>query len=222
MQILRRVLIDARKRVLVSLVIAIPIFCLLRPQLRLSTDLIATWDVFAFCVLVMAWATIWTTPRSELGARAKQQDVGRVAISALVVVAACTALLAVVFLIHTSHNESRGQITAHLILALSTVALSWLVLHTVYALHYAHSFYGDSDGVAGAPYDGGLEFPNEKTPDYSDFAYFSFVIGMTCQVSDVQCTSQKMRRLALFHGVLSFAFNTLILAFLINTTSGLI
>jgi uncharacterized membrane protein len=64
-----------------------------------------------------------------------------------------------------------------------------------------------------APCDGGLQFPDEKTPDYSDFVYFSFVIGMTCQVSDVQCTSRKMRRLALFHGVLSFAFNTLILAF---------
>ena len=222
MRILHRILIDARQRVLVSLLIAVPIFFCLRTQLRLSIDLIATWDIFAFCVLTLAWVAIWTIPRSELRARAKKQDVGRVAIFVLVAAAACVALLAVVFLIRTSHIESRGQLTSHLVLALCTVAVSWLILHTVYALHYAHTFYGDSDGPEGAPYDGGLQFPDEKTPDYSDFAYFSFVIGMTCQVSDVQCTSQKMRRLALFHGVLSFAFNTLILAFLINSLSGLV
>jgi uncharacterized membrane protein len=101
-------------------------------------------------VLTLAWVAIWTIPRSELRARAKKQDVGRVAIFVLVVVAACTALLAVVFLIRTSHIESRGQLTSHLGLALCTVAVSWLILHTVYALHYAHTFYGDSDGPEGA------------------------------------------------------------------------
>jgi len=69
---------------------------------------------------------------------------------------------------------------------------------------------------------GGLIFPGDRPPNYLDFAYFSFVIGMTCQVSDVQITSRRMRRISLFHSVLSFGFNTLILALLINTVSGLL
>ena len=84
-------------------------------------------------------------------------------------------------------------------------------------MHYAHGFYSDGDQSSF----GGLEFPNEKEPDFLDFAYFSFVIGMTCQVSDVQISSQEMRRLALVHGLLSFLFNTLILALAINLASGL-
>lgn len=83
-----------------------------------------------------------------------------------------------------------------------------------------HVYYGDSD--EDHKQDGGLDFPNDETPDYLDFAYFSFVVGMTCQVSDVATSSKRMRRLALMHGVISFAYNTFILALLINTVSGLL
>jgi uncharacterized membrane protein len=95
--------------------------------------------------------------------------------------------------------------------------------HTLYSLHYGHVYYGDIDPRA-ATYlaEKGLEFPGNEDPDYLDFAYFSFVIGMTCQVSDVQVTSKRMRRLTLLHGVISFAFNTVILALLINTVSALL
>ena len=82
--------------------------------------------------------------------------------------------------------------------------------------------YGDSDEPGGHQHAGGLIFPGDRRPNYFDFAYFSFVIGMTCQVSDVQITSRRMRRIALFHSVLSFGFNTIILALLINiAVSGL-
>lgn len=90
----------------------------------------------------------------------------------------------------------------------------------MYSLHYAHVYYGDSD--ENKQTDEGLEFPGNQKPDYLDFAYFSFVVGMTCQVSDVQVTSQRMRRLTLLHGIISFGFNTIILALLINTVSGLL
>jgi uncharacterized membrane protein len=88
-------------------------------------------------------------------------------------------------------------------------------------MHYAHGFYSERDGDGEQSTSGGLEFPNEREPDFLDFDYFSFVIGMTCQVSDVQITSQEMRRLALVHGLLSFLFNTVILALTINLASGL-
>ncbi|MGH8575840.1 MAG: DUF1345 domain-containing protein [Gammaproteobacteria bacterium] len=83
-------------------------------------------------------------------------------------------------------------------------------------LHYAHLFYSSTARRPPPHNDRGLDFPGEPNPDYLDFAYFAFVIGMTCQVSDVQVTSQSMRKLVLLHGVLSFGFNTLILALSIN------
>ena len=89
-----------------------------------------------------------------------------------------------------------------------------------FGLRYAHTFYGDPDGPAGPQqHAGGLDFPGGRLPDYMDFAYFSFVIGMTFQVSDVQITSREFRKLVLLHGMLSFGFNTVILALTINTVS---
>ena len=98
---------------------------------------------------------------------------------------------------------------------------SWSLMHTVFALHYAHIYYRKDDDDVGAEDDGGLQFPGETEPGFMDFSYFSFVIGMTCQVSDVQVTSRRIRKLALIHGVLSFVFNTAILALSINIISSL-
>lgn len=104
----------------------------------------------------------------------------------------------------------------HVTLAAITVASSWLLVHSVFTLRYAHLYYGDDRKQTKHP--GGLDFPHEPEPDYLDFAYFSFVIGMTSQVSDVAIGSKQMRRAALAHGVLSFLFNTIIIAL---TVSGL-
>jgi len=138
------------------------------------------------------------------------------------VIAACAALFAVGFLIKAHKSQSGGHFAIHLLLTLCTVMFSWALLHTVYSLRYAHTYYGDSDKTGVQQHAGGLIFPGDRPPNYFDFAYFSFVIGMTCQVSDVQITSHRMRRITLFHSILSFAFNTVILALLINTVSGLL
>jgi uncharacterized membrane protein len=95
-------------------------------------------------------------------------------------------------------------------------------VHTVFGLRYAHAFYGDSDEPGEPRHAGGLILPSGRMPDYFDFAYYAFVIGMTCQVSDVQITSHRMRRLTLLHSVLAFGFNTIILALMINTVSSLL
>ena len=134
--------------------------------------------------------------------------------------AACVALLAVAFVIRGHGSPAHAVVARKVLLGLSTVAVSWFLLHTVYSLHYAHLYYGDSDCDEAS--DKGLDFPGDKDPDYLDFAYFAFVIGMTCQVSDVQVTTKRMRRITLLHGVISFGFNTVILALLINTISGLL
>ena len=216
---------DARHRIVIALAAASAVFFSLRGHGRVST-MIASWDTFAFFVLVLAWVVILKTPQTRLRAHAKAQDVSQLLISVCVVVAASVALFAVGFLLspHKTGPQPRPQphLTVHLILTLGTVIFSWMLVHTVFGLRYAHMFYGDSDDPVEARHAGGLTFPDERLPNYFDFAYYAFVIGMTCQVSDVQITSRKMRRLTLLHSVLSFGFNTVILALLINTVSSLL
>ena len=103
---------------------------------------------------------------------------------------------------------------------LITLLLSWLLIHAVFALRYAHEYYTRSSDAPAL--DGGLEFPQEGSPDYWDFFYFSVVLSMTFQVSDVQITSRKLRRLATLHGMLGFMFNTVIVALTVNLASGLL
>jgi len=198
------------------------VFFSLRNHVRLSTDGIVAWDTFAFFVLASAWLTILTTPQQKLRARAQEQDFGRTVLFVFVVVLACAALFAVGFLVKVGRGEMRAHFTGHLLLGLATVVLSWSLMHTVFGLRYAHAFYGDSDQSGESRHAGGLVFPEKVKPDYFDFAYYSFVVGMTCQVSDVQITSHRMRRLTLLHSVLAFGFNTIILALLINTVSSLL
>jgi uncharacterized membrane protein len=187
--------------------------------LPLSTLSLATYDVFAVVSLALIVIAIAFTTSQQIRTLAQKQDVGRTIIFVVVVAATCAAVFAVAFLIRGGKSETRYHFTLHVFLAAATVVLSWLLMHTVFGLRYAHNFYGDFD--ARSPKQG-LDFPGESDPDYRDFIYFSFVIGMTCQVSDVQVTSRPMRRLVLVHGVLAFAFNTVILALTVNVVSSLL
>jgi uncharacterized membrane protein len=153
--------------------------------------------------------------------QAQRQNTSRWIILILVVASACASLLAIVFMFRGSKNYSETKLTLHIILSLLTIALSWLLIHTMFALHYAHLYYQISGRQSLARLEG-LEFPGTKQPDYLDFLYFSWGIGMTCQVSDVQISSNLLRRLALVHQVLTFFFNTVILALGINILASLI
>ena len=104
-------------------------------------------------------------------------------------------------------------------ICIAGMALSWFLVHTVFAFRYGHLYYGDDEDEP-ANHAAGLEFPKEPAPDYLDFAYFAFVIGMTFQVSDVEISSRRLRRLVLFHGIISFLFNTVILALSISVIGG--
>jgi uncharacterized membrane protein len=152
---------------------------------------------------------------------ARLQDSGRTAIFIFVVVAALASIIAVSALLGSAKDLKGGHLAEYIILTGLTVLSSWCLVHTVFTLHYAHIFYQASDERPDEAEGDGLAFPDEKHPDFLDFAYFSFVIGMTCQVSDVQITSRRMRRLALIHGLLAFAFNTVILALSVNLASNL-
>ena len=109
----------------------------------------------------------------------------------------------------------KPQQAPQLILAVMTIALSWAAIHTTFALHYAHDYYRGTQP-------GGLAFPGDDKPDYWDFVYFSFVIGMTAQVSDVGVTAKVIRRTATAHGVISFIFNTALVALMVNIAASAI
>ena len=214
--------LDAHLRLFLALVASLIGFFLTIGRLPLSVQAIAAWNVFAWSLTVLAWSRILLAGAKTSVQTAKLQDTARFAIFLFVVFAAVASLASVAILIGGAKGLGRKALTEHLLLAATTVVSSWCLIHTVFAMHYAHGYYHDEDEGPGFSSAGGLEFPNEKEPDFLDFAYFSFVIGMTCQVSDVQVSSQSMRRLALVHGLLSFVFNTVILALSINLASGLL
>lgn len=141
---------------------------------------------------------------------ARQQDTGRWGIlwSAL-------GVTAIVMLALATELAGRSGGVAVVALAGSSIVLSWLFMNVMFALHYAHGFYGDY-----GPQHQGLEFPGKERPDYWDFAYLSIVIGMTFQVSDVQITSRYLRRIALMHSVIAFFFNMFIIAVTVNILAG--
>jgi uncharacterized membrane protein len=141
--------------------------------------------------------------------QAAAQDEGAVALLALTV-AAAAASLGAIFAEFAAVERSNPHYGLYVALAIATVVLFWAFIHTIFALHYAHEFYGEHDRA------NGLKFPDNHTPDYWDFMYFAFVIGMTFQVSDVAITNKWIRRTVVIHGALAFFFTTAIVALTVN------
>ena len=201
----------AHKRLFISA--ALGLITMLVLPATLITRMLIGWDVGVLIYLVAA-AVVMTqcSSVSAMQSNAAAQDEGGFAILILSVAAAIASLGAIFTELATIErtNPSYGLYVA---LAIGTVVLSWCFTHTIFALHYAHGFYGEHLRKSG------LKFPGEGQPDYWDFIYFAFVIGMTFQVSDVVITSRDFRKLALVHGMLSFGFNTVILALALNTVS---
>jgi len=179
------------------------------------------WDLTAIAYLIPTVAIIRDPDRVRMRKRAKAIDIGLWEIIGIVVLAGAFSLFAVAGVLERAKGLQDTQRVLHLGIGVLTVFLSWITLHIIYAVHYAHLFYDpaerkdDKGGVMG-----GLEFPGTKEPDYWDFVYFSLVIGMTCQVSDVQITARHMRHLATAHGIIAFFYNTVIVALAVNIAAG--
>jgi uncharacterized membrane protein len=149
---------------------------------------------------------------------ARKEDNSKIVLSILIITASFSSLVMVLLLILSKDTVSRAF---SLPVAIVGVLLSWILVHTIFTFHYANMYY-DDDNEDPNHNVYGLDFPGgSKDPDYLDFAYFSFVIGMTFQVSDVQINCRTMRRQALVHGLLSFALNTFVVALAINVIAGL-
>jgi len=209
-----------RKISLLSVLLAGLVSLMLPPWFHLATRLLCVWDAGMICFLCLTWAAMLKATPETMRRYARQEDIGRLVILSLITIAACASLLAIGFILHNK-GASHKMLFLHLTLSLVTIVGSWLLVHTIFAFHYANTYY-QGDKTLNECKAEGLDFPGELEPDYWDFLYFSFVIGMTTQVSDVQVTSRVLRRLTLLHSVLSFFFNTMILAMTINIIAGLI
>jgi uncharacterized membrane protein len=173
------------------------------------------WDVTIVVYLVLTYAMMWRAEVEQIRKRASEQDEGAHFILLLSIFATFASLVAVVFALEGSKQS--GTATG-VVLAVATILLSWTFVHTIFSFHYAHEYYAERrDGKIG-----GLKFPDDPEPDYRDFLYFSLVIGMTSQVSDVCVTSKVIRRMVAIHGMLSFFFNLVVLALTVNMVANLI
>ena len=218
--------VKARPRLLTSIAAMIAAYILLPPELSVQTRLLAGFDIGIAIYLGLVFDLMRHADPERVRRRARLEDEGRWAVLILAVAAAGACLVAIGTELHAARQAAGGNIELRLAFAGGTILLAWLFVHTSFAIHYGHEFYRDAksnrpeksggDETQGNQTPGGLIFPEEDRPDYWDFLYFSFVLGATCQVSDVQVTSRMLRRLVLAHGVLAFIFNTLILALAIN------
>ena|SRR6185437_10777136 len=207
-------------KLLMSLAIAVIIsVCLLVVPMEGMTRVMIGWDVFSICMIIISGVIFSTMRPRQIRVLAKQEDAGRVVVFFIVLVAILGSLMGVLLLLQNKEawKLSKGVET---FIYISGVICSWLLLHTMFAYRYALLYYGDH------PLDPdlhtvGLQIPNELWPDYLDFAYFAFVIGMTFQVSDIEISSRRIRRVALIHGMISFLFNTVIVALTINVLAEL-
>lgn len=204
-------LIYARPRTFISLGIG-TLVCLLVPgSLRLTTRLVLGWDALIAVYLVLVYSMMLCNDHQHIRRAAAMQDDGRFVILLVTAIGAFASIAAIV----SELGAHRGA--AEQTIAITTIALSWAAVHTTFALHYAHDYY--------RPPPGGLQFPSgdkEDHADYWDFVYFSFVIGMTAQVSDVGITDKTIRRTATAHGIVSFIYNTALLALTVNIAASAI
>lgn len=208
-------IIRARPRLFVAAVVGVAVIALSPSAWGLATRLLVGWDVGIALYLIAAYQIVIRAETSHIQRRASIEDEGQIAILALTVASALASLGAIIALLGSSHGGNRDPM--QLGLATLTILLSWAFIHTIFAFHYAHEYYGEKGAKMR-----GLAFANDDTPDYLDFVYFSFVIGMTSQVSDVAVASKPIRRTVAAHGIVSFLFNAALLALTVNIAASAI
>jgi uncharacterized membrane protein len=203
-------IVYARPRLFISILLGMTAIAFMPDTWRTTTRLLTGWDISLLLYLALAFTTVISCGSDHIRRQAAWQDDGRFLILVLTSVTAFASIAAIVLELGAAHKQA-----GPLALAVTTIVLSWAAIHTTFALHYAHEYYrGDSAG--------GLDFPGTSEPDYWDFIYFSFVIGMTAQTSDTGITDRIIRRTATAHGVVSFIFNTALLALMVNIAASAI
>src|SRR5579864_829123 len=184
----------------------------------MATKLLLGWDIGVVLYLILVYDLMMTCGVDEIRRRAAEDDEGAVALLVLTSLSALAIMGAIVAELGIAKSSGQPASGIGIAIAMVTILASWAFVHTIFALHYAHEYYGERGDHA----IGGLNFPGRQPPDYWDFLYFSLVIAMTSQVSDVAITSKVIRRIATVHGALGFFFNVAVIALTVNIVSNLI
>jgi uncharacterized membrane protein len=178
------------------------------------------WDLSAVIYLALAFRVMLTCRGNVIRARAARQDDSRVVILVIILLAIIMSLAAITGLLAEAKEIPHQSRMLQLGLAAVTIILAWTVTQVVFTLHYAHEFYRPSAGDRA--FTEGLNFPADNNPDYWDFLYFATSIGAASQTSDVSIRTKPLRRLVTLHAIISFFFNTAVLALTINLAAGMI
>jgi uncharacterized membrane protein len=214
--------LDSRPRLGLSIMFGMTVFLLVPASIALDTRILAGWTSGILLFLTVIFVMMnGTTPQKTLS-RSQRQEAQHAVVFLLVIATACTSIFAIALMQIDNQNLSELALVTEEGLSIAAIICSWLLTHTTFALHYAALYYSKDCWLGQENCDGGLNFPGEELPDYWDFMYFSFTIGMTAQTSDVAITSNSMRQLSLAHGLVAFFFYMVILASGVNTASGLI
>jgi uncharacterized membrane protein len=206
-------------RLLISVAVGMAvILALAMTDWSMATKLLLGWDIGVVLYLVLVYQLMVTCGIDEIRRRAAEDDEGAVALLVLTGLSGLAIMGAIVAELGIAKVAGQPRSGYGIAIAMATIFVSWAFIHTIFALHYAHEYYGERGDHA----IGGLNFPGRQPPDYWDFLYFSLVIAMTSQVSDVVITSKMIRRIATVHGALAFFFNVSVIALTVNIISNLI
>ncbi|HEX5002617.1 MAG TPA: DUF1345 domain-containing protein [Bacteroidia bacterium] len=206
-------------RILLSLFTSLITFlCVYRNHFDWVLIIPILWVTFALTFIITSVIVFLKLPVLEIVKKANQEDGSRTFVFISILLSSFASMLTVLSLMLSDKLHTQEALTA--IISVMGMIVSWVLVHTIFTFHYANMYYFKQ--MDDKPGDALLIFPGKSQPDYLDFAYFSFVIGMTFQVSDVEIASQRIRRIALIHGLLSFTLNTFVVALTINLIAGLI
>lgn len=205
-----------RPRLIGATLVTALVFVLLPSHWPPNARLLVSWDTGVGLYLISVAHLAISSETDSIRQRASLEDEGALVVLILTVAAALASLAAIAIELYGIHDIQGGDRAFRLSVAGITILFSWFFVHTIWAIHYAHEFYGDEGERRG------LAFPKEEHPDYWDFLYFSFNMGAAAQTSDVVVVSRKMRRLVLSHTILAFLFNAMILALAVNVGASLI
>jgi uncharacterized membrane protein len=214
-------IITSRPRLFVGLGLGLVAFFLLTPVQNIAIRAVCAWNIGSVIFLGLSAILFFRADHTNISREAAAQQEGEWSVFALTLVGAIMSFAAI-FLFSKATADHKAHTGAYLAFVVVTLMLSWLMTHVTFAYRYAHEFYTHDAGQAKGKFEGGVVFPGEENPDYLDFIYFSFVLGMTFQVSDVNITSKKLRRLATLQGLIGFLFNTVILALSVNIAASLL
>ena len=212
--------LHAHVRFIVAVLVGIAVWYLV-PFPHAITRALFAWNVAGWLYVVLIGVMMLKCEIAGIKRQASLEDESRTLLLILTIFASVAMVLAIVAQLSALHEDHSPDRTLKFALSFSTIMVSWFLVHMVFALYYAHEFHSESRGGGARGSGGGLDFPNDHIPDYLDFLYFSFVVGTTAQTSDVVVASRKMRRAVTLHGLLSFFFNTTVIALVVNLTSQL-